>query len=470
MIYYEVKDNKIIEEQTSIGDRSKKPDISSLIVKPISKQYYIIINSFQNRCILIRKSDWDNNETLPEDLVKILSTPDCDNRDFFRKEIESSVNNNALSGKNVTFIIAPSYACNLRCSYCYQQHNKSLCKERISQENLSLIFDVIRKYKQNHKDKNILIGLFGGEPLLPENADIIDRVFDFCVENGFPIHITTNGTFIPEFMKKIVIHRGLNMQINTTIDSIDDNQKTRKNKSNINGERNSGLNILDSIYVLIHNKVHVNILMNIDKHNIERIPFTLQYLRDQGYLTNKYFSMCIGRVDDRLYETNYPDILSESEVIQKLVDVGNLPENVHASFIQAPYNLCRKVGLNFNQLGLKGEYSYCWAASPLDNVFYIDAQLDSFRCTYTVGRKEFSNFRFSLENIENYTNPNRTFLNYEDCSKCPIGGFCSGGCMLSALVDFKKQCEYEKKQFTEFLVNLFFPRVRKIMLDYFGEI
>ena len=464
MTYYEISDNILLKKHTISIEKTKRPDTTAVIVEPISEQFYIVINSFQNKCLLVKKADWDNIEFFPSDFSELLVTPTENNLDVFRKKIVSSASGHKIQEETITFIIAPSYACNLKCSYCYQQYNHNLCKDKISQENLDIIFDVIRTYKQEHPSHRIFIGLFGGEPLLPGNADIIDQIFSFCVDNRLPIHITTNGTYLPEYMKKIVIHRGLNMQINTTVDSFDDNQATRSNVGKSVSERNQAQSILDSIYVLINNKVWVDLSMNIDRHNIENIPSAIEYLRKQSFLTNEYFSLSIGRVDDRLYETNYTDILPETDILQKLSSIADFPSNAHAAFIKTPYNLCQKIGKTFNQLELKGEYSYCWTASSLDRVFYVDSQLDTFRCTFTVGRKEFSTFKFSYENINNYVNTNRTYLDYNDCIKCPIGGFCSGGCTLSASVDFKKQCAYEKSQFSNFLTKFFFPYVRK-MLD-----
>ncbi|EGQ2871478.1 radical SAM/SPASM domain-containing protein, partial [Staphylococcus pseudintermedius] len=53
------------------------------------------------------------------------------------------------------------------------------------------------------------------------------------------------------------------------------------------------------------------------------------------------------------------------------------------------------------------------------------------------------------------------FLDYKDCQICHIGGFCSGGCKLSADIDFVKQCEMEKKEFEKFVEAILIPQVRE---------
>jgi radical SAM protein with 4Fe4S-binding SPASM domain len=64
--------------------------------------------------------------------------------------------------------------------------------------------------------------------------------------------------------------------------------------------------------------------------------------------------------------------------------------------------------------------------------------------------------------------PDRTFLDYPCCKKCKIGGFCSGGCALSALVNFNKQCNLEKNNFHFFVDKIFIPQIQEKLINYKG--
>lgn len=112
--------------------------------------------------------------------------------------------------------------------------------------------------------------------------------------------------------------------------------------------------------------------------------------------------------------------------------------------------LCKKIDPNFRQFEKKYVSNYCWASAPIDKAFYIDPDLDVFRCTFSVGRKQYSQFKFSLDALEGYELPNRTYMDYEKCKNCVIGGYCSGGCALSAEVNFEQMCSMEKKTLTIF--------------------
>ena len=87
--------------------------------------------------------------------------------------------------------------------------------------------------------------------------------------------------------------------------------------------------------------------------------------------------------------------------------------------------------------------------------------VDVYRCTFTVGRKQYSLFKFSTGAIENYTSPNRTYQEYPQCVECAIGGYCAGGCKLSSDVDFERMCSTEAADFMDFLNTLFYPEIRK---------
>ncbi len=63
-----------------------------------------------------------------------------------------------------------------------------------------------------------------------------------------------------------------------------------------------------------------------------------------------------------------------------------VPDNLYAGFIQTCKNITDKLNLSFNERQLKGTYNYCWNVSPNEKVYYVDNELNLFRCTVTVGR------------------------------------------------------------------------------------
>lgn len=439
----------------------------NIYVKEYDRYRYLVINSFTNKCFILEKKYIDNN-IIPLSIKKHFISPSKLDTDVLIKLRENLYIQEDIdkSQQIVTIILAITYACNLKCSYCYQQYNPNLNKTLIDDENLKKIFHIIKEYKKNNPNKIIELGLFGGEPLLISNEKIIDKIFEFCKNNFIKVHIVTNGTNLNYFMKKIIINRKIIRSIATTIDSSVANEETRKYIEKLDRENNSSTYIMSCLKLLLDYKVPVSISSNIDKNNIDNLIDMHSLLKKKGFIDNKDFTWYIGRVDDRMYETNYPFIISETDIILELDKISNFEKNCHAAFIKTIKNLCDKINMGFNQQETKGIYNYCWTSSPHRNVLYIDNDLDLFRCTYTVGRKEFSTGKLISEELLDKNGQDRTYLNFDSCKECKIGGYCSGGCQLSYEKMKEKQCDYELKAFDYFIDNLLINKIKKIEKSY----
>lgn len=456
MTIYEVINGDLKPNTLNGANEFYLNDISYLMIKPISNHYYCITNSFKNMSFIIDAEEWHGVGIYPTDFENFVGYPEVPLMSIsVPKKVMQLYDNTA------TFIIAMSYRCNLRCKYCYQQCNEELDKSQITDENLSSIFDNIIKFHNKNPEKMINIGLFGGEPLLPENHDIIIRIFDFCVENSFSVSITTNGVYLPMYLKDLVIYSGLNILVSTTVDSIAKNEATRFSLNDGGDSRSSS--ILKSVWTLINNDVQCSIEMNIDKHNINEISSMIEFYKENGFLDNSNFDLGIGLVDDRRYETGYADTISETELIRELEKLDLSYNNIYYAFVKAPLNLCKKIYPSFKQSEIKYDSNYCWASAPLDYSFYIDSDLDVFRCAFSVGRKEYSLFKFSFDELEKYKMPNKTYMDRLCCRKCNIGGYCSGGCSLSADVDFKRMCDEEKNSFIEFMDQIYYTKIIQLL-------
>lgn len=288
------------------------------------------------------------------------------------------------------------------------------------------------------------------------------------VEEGFEtlkkfeqiaVHITTNGSFLSYYLKKFIINRRFISGIYPTIDSMALNYMTRYDLDPSRNNTNETFKLLCCIKTLLHYGIHVDLGTNIDRHNHKEIWNTLDDLKKLQLLQDKNFAWTIGRVDDRLYETNFPDIMMESEILAELQSKP-LPDNVHAAFLKTCYNFADKMGLKLNLREHKQTHSYCWSTSSSSNVFYVDMNLKTYRCTCTVGRSRYSLFDFSYENLTNYRPVAVTCNSYAECKDCKIGGFCGGGCQLSHQIDFKKCCTYEEEVFSHFMKTLFIPYIK----------
>lgn len=67
------------------------------------------------------------------------------------------------------------------------------------------------------------------------------------------------------------------------------------------------------------------------------------------------------------------------------------------------------------------------------------------------------------DSVNYYLMPNKTYMDRRCCRKCNIGGYCSGGCSLSADVDFKRMCDEEKNSFIEFMDKIYYTKIIQLL-------
>ena len=104
--------------------------------------------------------------------------------------------------KDVIPHIITSYNCNYKCSYCYQKTQK-MGKEYMTNDHIENILLFYHNYDQIFETNTRIkrVGVSGGEPLLPQNKDLIKGIISTW--DSIPIDFTTNGAFI-EFYESIL--------------------------------------------------------------------------------------------------------------------------------------------------------------------------------------------------------------------------------------------------------------------------
>ncbi len=104
-----------------------------------------------------------------------------------------------------TYVFMPTYSCNLRCPYCFQDHMRTdpaykHLLTRMSPEVVDRIFAAMPAIEAAHgvaEDADLPrnITLFGGEPLLAENRSTIEYILERAFASGQAnFSAVTNGT------------------------------------------------------------------------------------------------------------------------------------------------------------------------------------------------------------------------------------------------------------------------------------
>lgn len=147
----------------------------------LNDNYQMIFNNISGHIDIINKDNLSNlNSNTEEYLYKrgYLTDKSKKEEDDQFKELSLQRFRDSQINKKHTIIL--TYDCNLRCSYCYEKNlrlnGKEWVEKRLSSDMIDKIYKVIDHFDNNGDDKSKSIVLFGGEPLLPENREIVQYI------------------------------------------------------------------------------------------------------------------------------------------------------------------------------------------------------------------------------------------------------------------------------------------------------
>ena len=395
----------------------------------------ILFNTLTGDCFLVSEDEknliTENQQNeLPGELRKefvkrgILIENEVDELKYF----EYYHNKHKYDYRTLTYTILLTWACNLRCVYCYEGAGEEK-KYSMTRETADHVIEYIKNESIVKNAKNISIMLFGGEPLVNYSIGeyIIETINDFCEKTGrtFTTSIVTNGTLIN---KKIVQSLAKNhcKYIQVTLDGTKEIHDTRRIGKNGEGTFDK---IIQNLLLLkeYKNEMAIIIRVNVDKTNVEQIPRLLEYLKEKN-LNDLHIDFGIVRGGTEAC-SSYEDNCYVEEEIGLLL--GKLWEKSKEDGFDPrirPYRKWTYCGLNCdNNLTIEpnGDVYKCW-----EHVGEIDHKIGS------VGENgQLKNLSYNF-----YKWITRNPLNIEECRKCVYLPACGGGC---GAVSYNKEQKYE---------------------------
>ena len=101
-----------------------------------------------------------------------------------------------------SFTWVVSYNCNFRCPYCFEGRSQkdSSLKLSFTKEQVDTAYAAQDKIQPNRKLQRNIITLYGGEPLLAENKEIVNYIVQEGQKRGFKFVAVTNGYEIDQFL------------------------------------------------------------------------------------------------------------------------------------------------------------------------------------------------------------------------------------------------------------------------------
>ena len=290
-----------------------------------------------------------------------------------------------------------TYRCNFHCPYCYENSVKR--EKTMTIEMIDKVFEINPDLRH--------IGLFGGEPLLPENRELIEHIFRRAPQAKY--YAITNGFYLEEYMDLLQSVRFSNVQV--TLDGTE--ERHNETRFQAKGQPTYG-KILAGIQKCLSADIPVTIRMNLSAENYEDLIREKAIIESTEWGKKAMFEIqplfqC-GKEEERqlyekLMEQDRKGTQGANRILAKMLPLTN--------FLYSGTRL-RPIIRACDPEGIKRFY---------------DANGDIYNCILAVGQeaKKVGTYypEFMLKEKSFLT---RDITKIEQCRTCKNALFCGGGC------------------------------------------
>jgi uncharacterized protein len=339
------------------------------------------------------------------------------------------------------YVLMPTYDCNLRCFYCFQDHMRTKPEfayllKRMSLPMVDRIFDAMPQIEALHgiaPDSGYQrpITLFGGEPLLRENRDLIERILTRAHEGGTKqINAVSNATDLDAY--EDLLGPGNISQLQITLDGVPEEHDKRRIYPD---GRGSFAAISRNITMALKRESKINIRMNIDRNNVKDLPILAQIFVDEGWSEDANFLAYTAPVHAGNDKTLRESTFSSWELDQALDELRG--QHPVMKIIRRPDDQLRSRVLS---IFMSGDHpglqpTFCGAHKGM---YVIDKFGDLYACWERTGNAKIRIGRIlpdcTVEMNESTTSMwrGRTVTANPVCNQCRYALYCGGGCAVLA--------------------------------------
>ncbi len=343
-----------------------------------------------------------------------------------------------------SFIFMPTYDCNLRCSYCYQDHMRSDCSFKhllrsMRKPIVDRIFAALPRIEELHglgpqAGRRRNIGFFGGEPLLAANREVIEHILGKAFEMGeADFWAVTNGTEIDAY-RDLLGPAGI-ARLQITLDGPLQEHDQRRIYADGSG---SYERIARNITMALELGVAVSVRLNVDRTNLGNLPAMADEIVARGWDRCPGFGAYTSPVRAGNGKTDAKTTLSSWDLDRALTRMRDEHPNLHvlARPDEGMRAKAQRIFADSREILPSLRPSFC---SAHDRMYIFDPFGDIYTCWERTGDPNVSigkvtpegdvELRFDQMQIWR----SRTVASNPVCRRCRFALHCGGGCAILAL-------------------------------------
>jgi len=190
-------------------------------------------------------------------------------------------------------LVVPSFGCNFRCTYCYQEAFDPTGGGLIAPEVVEAFFDYVDRYHAQEQVRPF-ITIFGGEPLIdtPARRDRLAQLLGGAQTRGLQVAVVTNGYDLTRFADQLAAGPVKEVQV-----TLDGPQAVHDRRRPHASGRGTFERIVEGIDALVRARVPVNLRVVADRENLPELPGLAAVAEARGWLDlpQERFKTQIGR-------------------------------------------------------------------------------------------------------------------------------------------------------------------------------
>jgi uncharacterized protein len=345
--------------------------------------------------------------------------------------------------KSLSYIIMPTYDCNLRCPYCFQDHMRTNSKfhhllRTISRDGVDRIFSGMTQIEALHGAPadvrpHRTVWFFGGEPLLAASRPIIqyfvERLFQTASAS---VAAVTNATDLEAYEDLLSPQKISTLQI--TLDGPQREHDLRRIYADGSG---TFAKIAQNIKMALDKGVNVSVRFNIDRKNFHQLPEVAEEMHRLGWDSYPQFSAYAAPIHAGNGNVERSSTMSTWELNQSLekatreFPLVSLIAPQDDSLKNQVREIFQSEGGGLPQL----RESYCGAHTGM---YVFDAFGDIYACWERTGDPSIRIGRIKEDGVLELNDAvaklwrGRTVAANPVCRKCRYALHCGGGCAVLA--------------------------------------
>jgi uncharacterized protein len=355
----------------------------------------------------------------------------------------SSMRQHAAVHDAPSYVVMPTYQCNLRCAYCFQDHMRTdpahhHLLRTMDSSMVDRIFQGMARIDAAHgipdgAEVARSIILFGGEPLLEDSRPVIEYIVHKACERGAAkLSAITNATDLHAYQD--LLGPGKIGQLQITVDGPPRVHDQRRIYADGSG---SFARIARNVTMALDRGVLISIRMNVDRSNLPLLPELAEEFIAQGWDKHRGFSAYVAPVHGDLEHDGKKTTYTSWQLNQAMTELKERHPSV------------RRIGGSDDALLERARQLFEQRSDPMPrfrsnfcgahgSMYVIDAFGDIYACwertgdpTLRIGSIDPSGTVFmNRALLENWRS--RSVASNPTCRKCRYAVYCGGGCAVLA--------------------------------------